>query len=150
MSCLVDFNRNLQSPAGVLYLPPIVCFSIHLQFPPFSFGSLTSKKGTCLLLITVLLTSLSAHLCSALLKLAAFYPSVLHVAPVFNTSHIRISNRKLCIVSHCLKVCASTVDFSDGDQGGIVNRVPLSVRDCQPHICDTGNDLDFITIQAKE
>lgn len=42
MSCLVDFNRNLQSPAGLLYLPPIVCFPIHLRFP--LYGPLTSKK----------------------------------------------------------------------------------------------------------
>lgn len=150
-NCLVDFNRNLQSPVGLLYLPPIVCFPIHLQFPPFSFGPLTSKKGTCLLLITVLLTSLSALLCSALLKLVAFYASVLHVAPFFFcTSHTWISNRKLHVVSHGLTLSASVVDFSDGNQGRLVNRVPLSVRDCQPHICDTGNGLDFITIQARE
>lgn len=109
MSCLVDFNRNLQSPAGLLYLPPIVCFPIHLQFPPFYFGSLTSKKGTCLLLITVLLPSLSTPLSSALLKLAAFHASVLHVAPFFaSTSHThwyQTGSRTLFhTVSHCARL----------------------------------------------
>lgn len=152
MSCLVDFNRNLQSPVGLLYLPPIVCFPIHLQFPPFTFGPLTSKKRSCLLLITVRLTSLSALLCSALLKLVPFMPLffMLLLFFFFSTSHTRISNRKLHIVSHGLTLSASMVDFSDGNQERLVNRVPLSVRDCQPHICDTGNGLDFITIQARE
>lgn len=143
MSCLVDFNRNLQSPAGLLYLPSIVCLPIHLQFTPFSFGPLTSKKNGPVSYWLQLLTSLSTLLCSVLLKLATFSASVLHVAPFYSTSHTRISNRKLHIVSHGLTLRASTVESSDENQGRIVNHVPLLVRDCW-------NDLDFITIQAKE
>lgn len=113
MSCLVDFERNLQSPAGLLYryLPHIVCFPIHLQFPLF-LAPLTSKKEICLLLITVLLTSLSTRFFSARLKLAAFYAAVSHVAPFFSASHTQTSNRKLHIVSHVLTLRVSAVEVN--------------------------------------
>lgn len=88
---------------GYFTFPLLFVFPVHLQFPPFSFAPLShSKKGTCLLLITALLTSLFVLLCYALLKLAAFYASVLHVASFFSSSHTRISNKKLRIVSHGL------------------------------------------------
>lgn len=112
MSCLVDFERNLQSAAGLLYLPHIVCFPIHLQFPLFFAPPLTSKKEICLLLITVLLTSLSTRFFSTLLKLAAFYAAISHVAPFFSTSHTQTSNRKLRIVSQVLTLRASTVEVN--------------------------------------
>lgn len=100
MSCLVDFERNLQSPAGLVYLPHIVCFPIHLQFPLF-WPPLTSKKETCLLLITVLLTSLSARFFSALLLMLPFHMLLLF----FSASHTQTSNRKLRIVSHVRTLC---------------------------------------------
>lgn len=120
------------------------------NFLLFLLAPLTFQKETCLLLITVLLTSLSELLCSALLKLAAFHAAVVHVAPFFSTSHTRISNRKLHIVPHSRTLRVSMDESCDGNQRRIVSPAPLSLRDCQPHISDTGNGLDFITIQAKE
>lgn len=148
MSCLLDFNRNLQSPAGLLYLLPIVCFPIDLQFPPFSFVPLTFKKGTCLLLITVLLTSLSVLLSPALLKLAAFHASVSHAPFLAQPTHGYQTGSYTLFHTVSHGVCLRSILVMETKEE--LSIVFPSVRDCQLHICNTENDLDFTTIPAKE
>lgn len=110
MSCLVDFKRNLHSPAGLHYLPPIVCFRIHLQFPLF-FAPLTSKKKPVCYWLQFCSHVFFPHFCSALLKLAAFYATVLHVAPFLaHPTHRHQTGN--CIVSHDLTLHVSTVGVS--------------------------------------
>lgn len=149
MSCLVDFKRNLHSPAGLHYLPPIVCFRIDLQFP--FFAPLTSKKNPVCYWLQFCSHLFFPHFCSALLKLAAFYATVLHVAPFLaHPTHRHQTGN--CIVSHDLTLHVSTVDVSskyiagystDGERGRTGNQVPLMMTDCQPHIWNTRNYLDF-------
>lgn len=55
-----------------------------------------------------------------------------------------------CALFHTASLRVPTVASSDGNQGRIVkNCFPLTVRDCQPLICHTGSDHDFIANSSK-
>lgn len=152
MSRLVDFNRNLQSPCWSTLPSPYCLFSPYISnfllflLPP---SHIQKREPDCYWL-QFCLHLFSCFCVPRCLKLLPFMIPFFMLLLFFSTSHTQISNKKLSIVSHGLTQRVSTVESSDGDHGRIVNRVPLAVRDCQPHICHTGDDCDFIAIQAKE
>lgn len=121
------------------------------------FVPLTSKKKPVCYWLQSCSHVFFPHFCSALLKLAAFYATVLHVAPFLaHPTHRHQTGN--CIVSHDLTLHVSTVDVSskyiagystDGERGRTGNQVPLMMTDCQPHICNTQNYLIFFPFKKK-
>lgn len=150
MSCLVDFNRNLQSPCWSTLPSPYCLFSPYISnfllflLPP---SRIQKREPVCywLQLCSHLFSRFCVTLCLNLLPFMLPFSMLL----LFLAHPTHGYQTRSCALFHTASLRVPTVASYDGNQGRIVNRFPLSMRDCRPLICHTESDHDFIANSSK-